>query len=128
MFGVSNNVLRMQQKGKTMFIIFKIISSSLVLVLITEIAKRNPSLGGLMVVLPVNILLSLVWLYVENKNIPMLVDFTNAAIMGFFPTLFFLLILAFLFSKHTAFMPAILIGLTSLSLFVFLQHNFFSHT
>ena len=56
-----------------MLILTKILTSAVTIVLITEIAKRNTGLGGLIAVLPINIILSLIWLYIEKKRF----DFTS---------------------------------------------------
>lgn len=108
-----------------MLLIMKMLTSSLMIVLITEIAKKHSMLGGLMAVLPVNIVLCLVWLYIEKKDIALLGNFAHSAFLGIFPTMLFLIIIAVLFGKNNPFFPTILTGLGVLALMVFLQHKFF---
>lgn len=103
--------------------IFKIIISSLMIVLITEIAKKHSIIGGLVAVLPINITLSLIWLYLEKKDLALLGDFTYSALWGLFPTMFFLILVTFLFNKHSGFIPTILAGILLLMICGFIQHK-----
>ena len=110
-----------------MLLILKIIISSLMIILITEIAKKHSMLGGLIAVLPVNILLSLIWLYIEKKDIMLLGSFTHYAFWGIFPTMLFLISVTYMFNKHNPFVPTIFVGLLLLVVFAFVQHNILSN-
>jgi uncharacterized membrane protein (GlpM family) len=50
------------------WIIFKYAITAGMVVLISEIAKRNDKLGGLIAALPLVTLLTLIWLFVENQS------------------------------------------------------------
>lgn len=108
-----------------MFLILKVLISSFMIVLITEIAKKYGAVGGLVAALPINILLSLVWLYFEKKDVAFLGEFAHSAFLGLFPTMFFLIVISILFSKNSPFFTTVLAGLGVLVLVVFLQHKFF---
>jgi len=110
-----------------MLLLLKILTSSLVIVLITEIAKKHALLGGFIAVLPINIMLSLFWLYFENKNVQLLSTFTQSAIFGIFPTLLFLISIAFMFNKQCSFATSVLISLLVLVCFAVLQQRILSH-
>ncbi|MFA6989900.1 MAG: DUF3147 family protein [Candidatus Gastranaerophilaceae bacterium] len=110
-----------------MLLILKIITSSLMIILITETAKRHSMLGGVIAVLPINILLSLIWLYIEKKDIVLLGNFTYSAFWGIFPTMFFLISITFLFNKHNSFIQTIFVGLFAMAVFAFLQHKILGH-
>lgn len=104
-----------------MLLLLKILSSSLMIILITEIAKKHSAIGGLIAVLPVNILLALTWLYIEKKDIVLLGNFSNSAFWGIFPTMFFLIAISILFNNQNPFIPTIVIGLFVLGGFALLQ-------
>jgi len=108
-----------------MLFVLKLITSSLMIVLVTEIAKKYTVIGGFIAAFPINILLTLFWLYVEKKDIIMLGKFAHSAFLGLFPTMFFLVVITILFSKNNPFLPTIVTGLGILALVVFLQHKFF---
>lgn len=51
-----------------MLIIFKILITSLIIVLVSEIAKLNARIGGLIAAMPLTTFLILFWLYYENVS------------------------------------------------------------
>jgi hypothetical protein len=108
-----------------MLFIIKIITSSLMIVLVTEIAKKYTLAGGFIAAFPINILITLFWLYIEKKDFILLSNFAQSAFWGLFPTMFFLLVITMLFSKNNPFFYTILAGLSVLCLVVFLQYKFF---
>ena len=50
-----------------MWILFKLVMTSGMVVLISEVAKRSDRLGGLIAALPLITVLTLIWLYVEKQ-------------------------------------------------------------
>ena len=48
------------------FIIFKILITSVIIISITEIAKFNDKIGGLIAAMPITTFLILFWMYYEN--------------------------------------------------------------
>ncbi|MDP3848091.1 MAG: DUF3147 family protein [Pseudomonas sp.] len=50
------------------WIISKYALTALVVVLVSELAKRSDKLGGLVAALPLITILSLIWLYLENQS------------------------------------------------------------
>ena len=51
-----------------MLIIFKVLITSLIIVLVSEIAKLNDRIGGLIAAMPLTTFLILFWLYYENVS------------------------------------------------------------
>ncbi len=50
------------------WLITKYLITALVVVLISELAKRSDKLGGFVAALPMVTILALIWLYVENQS------------------------------------------------------------
>ena len=50
-----------------MWILFKLLMTSVMVVLISEVAKRSDRLGGLIAALPLVTVLTLIWLYIEKQ-------------------------------------------------------------
>lgn len=50
------------------WLITKYLITSVVVVLVSEIAKRSDKLGGLVAALPMVTVLALIWLYVDNQS------------------------------------------------------------
>lgn len=107
-----------------MLILTKILTSAITIVLITEIAKRNTGLGGLIAVLPINIILSLIWLYIEKKDLILLAKFSLSAFIGIFPTILFLIILSYLFNRNIPFFFTLIICIFFLFFIIYLQNKF----
>jgi len=98
------------------FIIIKLIVSAVVIILITETAKRNVVLGGLFAAMPINILISISWLYIEKKDLGLLSNFAISILWGVIPTLLFILPAIYLFKKEWNFMTVIPICLCSFAI------------
>ncbi|MFZ3046941.1 MAG: DUF3147 family protein [Desulfatirhabdiaceae bacterium] len=82
-------------------ILIKIIVSLGVIVAVTAIAKKLPSIAGLISVMPLTGAMILVWVYLENKDDPIIMqDFTKGALWGILPSVLFYLVAFFCFKKH----------------------------
>ncbi len=108
-----------------MFFALKVIISSILIVFITEIAKKYAILGGFIAVLPVNIVFSLAWIYLEKKDMVVISNFTYSALLGIFPTIMFLVIILFLFNKNNSFLNTLLMGFGVLFVAALVQYKLF---
>ena len=106
-----------------MFLLIKAIVSAFTIILITTVAKKTSLLGGLVAIMPFNIILSLIWLDFENKDNLMLTGFLKAAIIGVIPTVLFLIIVFYLLNKQTRISLSLIIGICFLGTFAFLQYK-----
>jgi uncharacterized membrane protein YkvI len=50
------------------WIVFKYAATSALVVIISECAKRNDKIGGLVGSLPIMTILSMLWLYLDNQS------------------------------------------------------------
>jgi len=93
-----------------MQMIVKIVISVAVIIAATAIAKRLPSTAGLISVMPLTGALILVWVYLENKGDPhVMQDFAKGALWGILPSILFFLVAFFCFRKHFP-LPFVLIS------------------
>lgn len=84
-----------------MQILIKIIFSLSIIVGATMMAKKLPATAGLIGVMPLTGALTLVWVYLENKDNPnVLQEFSLGALFGLLPTLLFFLTAFVCFKKH----------------------------
>jgi hypothetical protein len=75
-----------------MQILVKTIVSVVVIIAATGIGKKLPSAAGLIGVMPLTGALVLVWMYLENKGDPdVMQDFTEGALWGILPSILFFL-------------------------------------
>ncbi len=84
-----------------MQILIKAILSVAVILVATEIGKKLPSAAGLIGVMPLTGALVLVWMYLENKGDPEIMqDFSKGALWGILPSILFFVVAYFCFKKH----------------------------
>ena len=67
--------------------IIKLFISSVIIVIVSEIAKKNTFLGGLIVSIPLISILSMVWLYLDTKNIENVISLSNSILWMVIPSL-----------------------------------------
>jgi uncharacterized membrane protein (GlpM family) len=83
-----------------MQLFIKIVLSVTIILAATAIAKRVPSLAGLIGVMPLTGALVLVWVYLENKgNHDAMMSFAKGALWGMLPSLLFFIVAFLCFRK-----------------------------
>jgi uncharacterized membrane protein (GlpM family) len=69
------------------WLISKYALTALVVVLVSELAKRSDKLGGLVAALPLITLLSLIWLHLENQTLEKIANHARYTFWYVVPTL-----------------------------------------
>ncbi len=93
-----------------MLILLKIVLSVAIILVATAVGKKLPSTAGLVGVMPLTGALVLVWMYLENKGDPEIMqDFTKGALWGIIPSILFFLVAFFCFKKHLS-LPIVLVA------------------
>ena len=59
-------------------IIIKLFLSSGIIIIVSEIAKKNTFLGGLIASIPIISVLSIIWLYIDTKDIQKIETLSNS--------------------------------------------------
>ena len=84
-----------------MQILLKVVLSIAIILIATAIAKKFPSTAGLIGVMPLTGALVLVWVYVENKGNPEVMQgFAKGALWGILPSILFFLVALLCFKKQ----------------------------
>jgi hypothetical protein len=81
----------------------KVAISALVIVAISEVAKRNSSFAALLASLPLTSLLAIVWLHIEGVQIAQIVALSQQIFWLVLPSLVLFLLLALLLRQGLAF-------------------------
>jgi uncharacterized membrane protein (GlpM family) len=93
-----------------MQILVKILISVAVIVAATIIGRKLPSFAGLIAVMPLTGALILVWMYLENKGDPIVMqEFTKGALWGILPSILFYLVAFVCFKKQLP-LPLVLVS------------------
>ena len=67
--------------------VIKLLISSGVIVLVSEIAKKNTYLGGLIASVPLVSVLSMIWLYIDTKDIESVRSLSNSILWMVIPSI-----------------------------------------
>jgi len=93
-----------------MQILIKAIISATVILAATAIGKKFPSTAGLIGVMPLTGALILVWMYLENRGNPKVMEeFARGALWGILPSILFFLVAFVCFRKQLP-LPIVLLS------------------
>ena len=106
-----------------MQLLIKTMVSAIMIVSISTISKRLPTLGALIASLPLVSILAMVWLYQETKDVTKVIDLSNAIFWMVIPSLIFFILFPLLLRKHINFYVA----LTAASFTLILSYSLFIH-
>ena len=105
-----------------LFLITKIIVTAALIVLISEIAKVNDKLGGLIAAMPIMTLLVILWMYYDGNTNEKISSHISYTLFYIVPTIPMFLIFPFVISKfgfYVAFLISILITVISVTILNF---------
>ena len=90
------------------YIIVKILLTAALIVIISEIAKLNDRLGGLISALPITTLFVITWLYFENVSYQKISNHITYTLLYVLPTLPMFLCFPFLIEKYGFYIAVLL--------------------
>lgn len=82
---------------------FKVVLTAVVVVAVSEISKRSTLLGGALASLPLVSLPSIIWFYIDTRNIDKVSELSHNIFWLVLPSLPFFLLLPFLLKKGVGF-------------------------
>ncbi len=85
---------------------------------ISSLIKTQPKLAAILTALPAMTILSLIWIYLEQKDLQVLQNYTLEVFLYVLPTLSFFVAAYYLFKAKVPFWPSLLIALLILFLSV----------
>jgi hypothetical protein len=85
------------------YYIVKVVLSAVLIVVVSEIAKRSTFLGGLIASLPIVSLLAFVWLYVDTKSLDRVASLSTSIFWLVLPSLSLFFALPVLLKKTESF-------------------------
>tara|TARA_Y100001970_G_scaffold57717_1_gene73155 strand:+ start:515 stop:847 length:333 start_codon:yes stop_codon:yes gene_type:complete len=105
------------------FLLIKIIVTAGLIVLISEIAKVNDKLGGLIAAMPIITLLVILWMYYDGNSDEKISSHMSYTLLYIVPSIPMFLIFPFVISKfgfYIAFLISILVLVISVTILNFL--------
>ena len=74
----------------------KLFISSAIIVIVSEIAKKDNIIGGLIASIPIVSVLSIIWLYIDTNDIDKVKALANGILWMIFPSMSFFIVLPIL--------------------------------
>lgn len=93
------------------YYITKIVMTTALILLISEIAKRSSFIGAFLASLPLVSVLAIVWLYIETKDISKISDLASSIFWLVLPSLIFFITLPMLLGKGIGFSLSLITSL-----------------
>ena len=111
-----------------MGIVIKIIVTSVIIVSISEIAKRVSWIAAILASLPLTSILAMVWLYVDTKDVEKVITLSNDIFWAVLPSLLFFIVLPAALKMGISFPAAMAMAIVAMFLgytaYVFLLSHF----
>tara|TARA_B100001250_G_C19202519_1_gene530075 strand:+ start:66 stop:416 length:351 start_codon:yes stop_codon:yes gene_type:complete len=106
----------------------KTIITALIIVVVSEVAKKSTLLGAIIISIPLTSLLAFIWLYFDTKDYEKVIDLSYGTILLTIPSFAFFIILPFLLKMKQNFTVSIIISIIGTTIlyfmFVFLLKKF----
>ncbi|MBM4400211.1 MAG: DUF3147 family protein [Candidatus Cloacimonetes bacterium] len=94
------------------YYVIKVLISSLLIVLVSEIGKKGSALAGLLASIPLVSILAILWIYLETKDIESIRKLSAEIFWMVLPSLSFFIVFPYLLSRKTPFGWAMLLSIT----------------
>tara|TARA_B100000029_G_C16862688_1_gene699949 strand:- start:187 stop:537 length:351 start_codon:yes stop_codon:yes gene_type:complete len=103
------------------YYILKTIITALIIVIVSEVAKKSTILGAIIISIPLTSLLAFIWLYFDTRDYQKVIDLSYGTILLTIPSFAFFIILPVLLKLKHNFGISIVLSIigTSILYFVF---------
>ncbi len=101
---------------------FKTLLTALIIVIVSEVAKKSTLLGAIIISIPLTSLLAFIWLYFDTRDYQKVIDLSYGTILLTLPSFAFFIILPILLKMKQSFTISIFISIigTSILYFIFI--------
>lgn len=93
-----------------LYLIVKAVVSAVIIVIVSETARRNPGTGALIASLPLISVLGMIWLWRDTLNVDRLAAHSSATFWYVLPSLPMFLVIPMLLKRGIGFWPALVAG------------------
>ena len=98
----------------TVFFILKALLSGVIIALISELAKTTSKGAALLTAMPMMTFLSLIWIYLDKKDLAYLAAYTKDVIIWVIPSFAFFVAAYFLFKHKVPFVVSMVLSTAAL--------------
>jgi len=96
-----------------MYLLIKTIISALIIVVVSEVAKRSSLLAAIIISIPLTSLLAFIWLYWDTKDTQKVIDLSYGTIVMTIPSFAFFFILPLMLKLKQSFFFSLFISIIS---------------
>ena len=111
-----------------MYYLIKTFLTAIIIVIVSEVAKKSSFLAAIIISIPLTSLLAFIWLYWDTKENQKIIDLSYATILMTIPSFVFFLVLPILLRMKFNFTISILFSILSTSfayyIFIYLFKKF----
>ena len=95
------------------YFIIKTLITVIIVVTVSEIAKRSSLLAGLLASIPLTSFLAFIWLYWEKRDSQMVIDLSNSILLMIIPSFTFFIILPLALKLSNSFVLSMILATIS---------------
>lgn len=103
-----------------MYLIFKTLITALIVVSVSELAKRNTLVAAIVGALPIVSILTFIWVYTETKSTQKVIELSQGTGVFVIPTLVFFFLFPWLLKKEFSFWLAMGMSLIPMAVAYFI--------
>ena len=103
------------------YYVIKVLISAGLIVAISEISKRNTIIGGILASVPLISVISIIWLYMETKDVERISQFSTSVFWLVIPSLSLFVVLPLLLRAKIDFYLSLLISIAVMVLLYYLM-------
>lgn len=92
------------------YLITKAVISAIIIVIVSETARRNPGTGALIASLPLISVLGMIWLWRDTQDVARMADHSAATFWYVLPSLPMFLVIPALLKRGVGFWPSLVAG------------------
>ena len=100
-----------------MYLVTKILITAIIVVAVSEIAKRSTLFAGVLASIPLTSVLAITWFYYETKDLKSVLDLSNSILIMIPPSLIFFIVLAICLRIKLDFIYSLFISVLSTGFF-----------
>jgi len=101
-----------QRKKRVAYYIIKLIITSFLIVVISEVAKRSSLMGALLAAIPLVSILAMTWMYIDTQSSSSAVEFSKRIVWLIAPSMTLFIAFPFLIHKGFGFVISMAVSVT----------------
>jgi len=103
--------------------LIKVVISALIIAGVSELAKKNTALAAIFIAIPIMTVLSMIWIYMDTKDLGKISAFSYEVLIAVIPTLLFFLLIPLFIKLYNNFILSLVLS-SVIMVIIFLIYSF----